>query len=59
MSRVQTKCGLKGKMQKIDQIEEEGKEKKTLGRHDRNLPKSLSKPWGNDLTIVEAVHEDS
>lgn len=55
MSRVQTKCGLNGKMQKIDQIEEEGKEKNTLGRHDRNLPKSLSKPWGNDLSIVEAV----
>ena len=28
MSRVQTKCGLNGKMQKIDQIEEEGKEKR-------------------------------
>lgn len=46
MSRVQTKCGLNEKMQNIDQIEEGRKEKKTLGRHDRNLPKSLSNPWG-------------
>lgn len=55
MSRVQTKCGLNEKMQNIDQIEE-GKEKRPLGRHDKEICQSQCQTHGgNDLTIVEAV----
>lgn len=34
---------------------ERRKEKKTSGKRYRNLLKSLSKMWGNDLIIVKAL----